>query len=158
MAEWKIKHARDYANAARRIQEKLNNVTNKIVRSTEDAVVDVALDCIGKMVPRMPVDTGDLRGSAFVDVNDSPIARGQVDGGTSSIGSPGESQNGKTLAIIGVDDQTKDYSFVQHEHTEFNHPKGGEAKFLDKTVVENIELWRKRLKNAAEAAWRGDET
>ena len=28
------------------------------------------------------------------------------------------------------------YVVVQHEHTEFQHPNGGEAKFLEKTVNE----------------------
>ena len=29
-----------------------------------------------------------------------------------------------------------DYAVVQHEHTNFEHPNGGEAKFLEKTVNE----------------------
>ena len=29
-----------------------------------------------------------------------------------------------------------EYVVVQHEHTDFKHPNGGEAKFLERTVIE----------------------
>ncbi len=59
---------------------------------------------------KTPIDTGDLRKSAQVD--------------KTNIGSYRVSYN-------------ESYAAIQHENLSFNHPGGGEAKYLDKATKEN---------------------
>lgn len=41
-----------------------------------------------------------------------------------------------------------EYVVVQHEHTDFKHPNGGEAKFLERTVIEMTPELQAELANA----------
>jgi hypothetical protein len=60
---------------------------------------------------RTPVDTGTLKGSGFVT---QPEERG-----------------GWIVSTLGYGGPAKDYAVAQHEKTEYAHPEGGEAKFLE---------------------------
>jgi hypothetical protein len=47
------------------------------------------------------------------------------------------------------------YALVQHEREDFKHPKGGEAKYLTKTLAEKAEIYAERV---AEGVRRALET
>jgi hypothetical protein len=153
MATRVIKTAADYAAAARAIQDKLDKVTEGIKGATAQAVTDVAVDCISRAVERAPVEFGDLRGSGYASVNGTTVATGNDDGTVSVAGTPDATADGSAVAEIGF---AAPYAFVQHEHVEFNHPLGGEAKYLESVVVENSGRWKKHLADSVRKGLRGD--
>lgn len=93
-----------------------------VLQKIPEAVRDVAenslrksmLDLQGKAQRLAPIDLGDLRGSAYSDV-------GFTEWGLE--------------AVTGF---TEPYALRQHETMEYNHPKGGQAKFLEQPLKENI--------------------
>ena len=130
--------------ATRNLNRRLKQVKNY----TEKGVTDVVLDCLGKSVPRAPVDTGDLRGSGFARVNNTTVASGPGRGSTalSVKEAAGAAAGDKVEGVTGF---SAPYAVVQHEDLSFNHPKGGEAKYLERTVVENTEKWINHLRKSA---------
>jgi hypothetical protein len=136
------------------IQRQFDRITERVADTTVEAGAEVALDCLGRSGERAPVDTGDLRGSGFAEVNQATVAMGNEDGSISVLGTPGQPAGNEIEAAVGF---TAPHAFVQHEHTEFNHPKGGQAKFLESVVVENGPKWGKYLADAARKGLRGDE-
>lgn len=79
---------------------------------------------------KAPVETGDLRGSLEVEINGVLIAKGESDGGISIMSDIPE--NG----TVGKISYNEPYAAVQHERVDFNHPMGGQAKYLE-TVLNN---------------------
>lgn len=152
---YNIKSAADYAAAMRSIQDKLDRIVEDVETVSTEAVADIALDCLGRSVERAPVETGDLRGSGFAEVNGATVAMGNEKGGIDVRGTPGEPAGNVVEAAIGF---TAPYAFVQHEHTEFNHPLGGQAKYLESVVVENADKWANHLAEKSKKALRGDPT
>ncbi|MDD5229913.1 MAG: hypothetical protein PHC43_01135 [Candidatus Marinimicrobia bacterium] len=58
----------------------------------------------------VPVDLGTLKNSGYVTMP--------------------EISGDNVKVELGYGGEAKDYAVVQHEHTEFKHPEGGKAKFL----------------------------
>lgn len=94
--------------------EALGKILQSIPEKAKDAahseLKKIALDLMGKAQQLAPVDTGDLRGSAF----------NEVDG---------------LEAVVGF---TEPYATRQHEEMEWEHPKGGQAKYLETPYKENL--------------------
>lgn len=155
MGRWDIKTAADYAAASRAIQERLDGMVEGIKNASVQAVADVTMDCLARAVERAPVENGDLRGSGFAEVNEATIAMGKEDasGGIDILGDPGEPSGNEIVGAVGF---TAPYAFVQHEHTEFDHPIGGQAKYLESVVAENQERYRKHLAESAKKGARGE--
>lgn len=84
----------------------------------------ITLDLQGKAQRLAPVDTGDLRGSAFAEVDN-------LDG------------------TVGF---TEPYSLSQHENVGFKHPKGGESKYLETPYKENKDKYVDAISKAAKKA------
>lgn len=74
---------------------------------------DISLDLAGKCSDAAPVENGDLRGDLA-----NPRKKGEM-----------EWEVGSDLP----------YTARQHEHTEYNHPRGGGAKFLERPFNENVD-------------------
>ena len=155
MAKWVIKTAADYAAAHKGIQDKIDKVTEGINSATIKAVIDIALDWIGRAVERAPVETGDLRGSAYVKINGTLVAKGNEDGSITVLGSPSIPTDGRMTITVEIG-FTSPYAFVQHEHVEFEHPLGGEAKYLESVIVEGSAAARQYLIDSAKKAFGGD--
>jgi hypothetical protein len=81
-----------------------------------------ALDLKGKSQAEAPIKTGDLRSNCSVP----PLT--ETDEGLS--------------ATVGY---SLIYSHYQHEHTEFNHPLGGKAKFLSDPAQQNMSKYFKKI-------------
>lgn len=98
--------------------DELKAVLQKIPEAVRDAAENSfrksILDLQGKAQILAPIDLGDLRGSAYSDV-------GFTEWGLE--------------AVVGF---TEPYALLQHEDMEFNHPKGGQAKYLEQPLKENI--------------------
>jgi hypothetical protein len=121
-----------------KVTRELNSRLKKIKTVSAKGLADVCLDCLGRSVERAPVDLGDLRGSGYAKLNGRTIAKGSPDGGVSSMGSASASGVEKLEGVIGFEEP---YALKQHEDLTLNHPKGGEAKYLEKTLDENMEKY-----------------
>lgn len=116
-------------------------------------LADAALYILGEAVQRAPVDNGDLRGSGYATLDGKPYARGTgPERGTVVTGPVPEIA---TLAEVGFSEK---YAADQHEQVAYNHPRGGEAKYLESVVVESTDrilrtiagkMWEEVEKNHA---------
>lgn len=97
------------------LNAKLGQLKEIAEDNMEDELADIALDLASKCSEAAPIDLGDLRGD---------------------IANP---QRNKDGGNIGWDiGSSLPYTRRQHEHTEYNHPKGGGAKFLEKPFRANV--------------------
>ncbi|MGE5494613.1 MAG: hypothetical protein ACM3S4_04860 [Burkholderiales bacterium] len=153
MAKWVVKTPADYERARRAIQDKIDKATKGAEGATLKALTDVAVDLLSRAAERAPVETGDLRGSGYININGEDIAYSAVgSGGIIMAGTPAPSESKKNVAEVGF---TAPYAFTQHEHVEFNHPIGGQAKYLESVVVERKEMWAKQLADSARDGFKG---
>ncbi|MDF2884740.1 MAG: hypothetical protein K0R54_5310 [Clostridiaceae bacterium] len=90
------------------LEKGFNEALKKVGIVNDKALHDVALDLLGKAKELAPVDTGDLRGSASMEIENN-------------------------VATIGFEEP---YAVSQHEHTEYEHPQGGQAKYLEQPFKE----------------------
>ena len=96
--------------------------------SLEDAIRIAAEDLLGRAVRDAPVDEGTLRasGAATVETHGSDV-EGRV-----TFGTP--------------------YARAQHEGTNFVHPKGGQAKYLEANLTAMAPRYKAALQKAAQKA------
>lgn len=106
--------------------EELNAKLSELAKISKEAaaneLADIALDLAGKCSNAAPVDLGDLRGDLA-----NPRKEGDL-----------EWKVGSDLV----------YCATQHEHTEFNHPRGGGAKFIERPFNENKDKYIEEIGNA----------
>ena len=106
------------------LEKILGAMTPDTNNAVETKLKTIVLDLQGKSQLLAPVDTGDLRGSAHSEVNG-------------------------TDGIVYFDEV---YALRQHEEVEFQHPKGGQSKFLQVPYQENKDQYIDALKNAVKKA------
>jgi len=87
----------------------LNQMSAKMKRAARIAIEDCLLDLQSRAVPLAPISEGggDLRGSCSVDVK---IVGDEI------------------VGYIGFDTP---YALKQHEELNYQHPRGGQAKYLE---------------------------
>lgn len=144
MAKWEIRTKADYDKAAKAIQGKLDRLSKALVNAPLQAIADIALDCLSRAVQRAPVKLGDLRASGFVEVNSVSYASVSKEGAVTLNQS--FTLDGKITHVVAKIGFTAKYAWVQHEHMEFEHPEGGQAKYLESVVVESSERWKTYVK------------
>lgn len=100
-------------------------------RTSVQGLADALLFTATESQQRAPVNTGDLRGSIQVTIDNFVIASG-VKGGSINIdaGLP------QTAVKGSVSFNTK-YAAAQHEQINYSHPHGGQAKYLESVLVDN---------------------
>lgn len=101
---------------------KLKQLSKIAEQKAEEELADIALDLGGKASNEAPILNGDLRGDLA-----KPEKRDKM---SWRIGS------------------TLPYTRRQHEHTEYRHPRGGGAKFLEKPFNANVNRYIKMISEA----------
>jgi hypothetical protein len=96
--------------------------------SLEDAMRIAVEDLLGRAVRDAPVDEGTLRGSGTATVE----VHGQEVIGKVTFGTP--------------------YARAQHEGLDFEHPKGGKAKYLESNLTALAPRYKKILAASARKA------
>lgn len=88
------------------------------LRAVAQGLVVGAERIIADAVDIVPWDEGILKGSAVVQ--------------------PPEMFDDRVDVTLGFGGAASDYAIVQHENLDFNHPNGGQAKFLEKATIMNL--------------------
>jgi lipoate-protein ligase A len=96
-------------------------IEQKIFEATKEGIEDSAFDLENKASQLAPLDTGDLRGSSKTDIEVS----GKKVEGKVSFNEP--------------------YALDQHEDLQFNHPRGGQAKYLEQPLKENEQDYKRHV-------------
>lgn len=83
-------------------------ILSAIEKAAEEGLTEAAKETLKRAKERVPVDTGGLKRSGRVTVDDLSV--------TVRFHSP--------------------HAYLVHEHTEWQHPNGGQAKFLETAALE----------------------
>lgn len=89
------------------------------------AIQTCAADLQRKSAEEAPIDTGDLRANCSV--------------------SQLHEEGNLVYHTVGYD---LPYAIVNHERLDFNHPKGGKAKYLEDPYNENVAKYERYIRNA----------
>jgi lipoate-protein ligase A len=102
----------------------LGRIGQNVESNVKRAVQEVVLDLQGKAQQLAPIDEGHLRGSAN---NKVVVNRGKV---------------------VGTVRFNERYALIQHEDLSFNHPKGGQAKYLEEPLKRNESQYIRDIEDA----------
>lgn len=84
---------------------------------------EAGLDLLGRAQREAPIDVGELRASGFLTV---------------------EELGDTVTATVGFNTR---YAAEQHERTDYAHPQGGKAKYLEDPLKEMSGVYQARLKS-----------
>ena len=127
-------------------------VWQRVQKAAVRGMIENTEDLLGRAMRDAPVDEGTLRasGHAAVYANGKAVARrgfrevkGQpeapemvtrhvVEGGTGD-------------AVVGEVGFNTPYALTQHERLDFNHPKGGKAKYLEDNLKDHADHYQDNL-------------
>lgn len=104
----------------------------RVTMAAQAAVRKCALDLQQLATDEAPVDTGDLRGSCstYLIQNDGAMY----------------------MLRVGFD---RPYAIIQHERLDFNHPRGGKAKYLEDPFNANKGVYAAFVEEKVMQAIRG---
>ena len=94
-------------------------------RAALAAIYSAAQDIGGRADTLVPEDEGILRGTQHISVPKAGSKKPQV---SVRYGGP-----------------SADYAIVQHERMDYNHPGGGQAKYLEQPFLEEVSAWPGRF-------------
>lgn len=127
---------------SRELDRQLKNAIRRNPRVTAQKVTAIALDLAGRSARLAPVDTGDLRNNCHAEVNGSAVFRNLTPCGTAAQALKAEAKIGYSLP----------YALRQHEELTYNHPKGGQAKYLEQPFLERKQDYIDMLASIPEEA------
>ncbi|MEE3404721.1 MAG: hypothetical protein VZR73_11625 [Acutalibacteraceae bacterium] len=129
------------------IQAEVDKLKQHCTRGLANALVFVGAES----QKRAPVEIGDLRGSLEISIDSAVIAKGvpselseeekkriRKEGGgapKAGIGLVPIAQP-PPKGTVGRISYNTPYACNQHEHVEYNHPMGGQAKYLESVLTE----------------------
>lgn len=141
------------------IEEVKNNLDSAgeiIYNAARAEVINIVFDLLGEGMRRGPVREGTLRGSGIAKLNDKQTAHTQATATQARIikdFKAGEiSLQRMVNELIGEVAFNVPYATIQHERVEYEHPRGGEAKYLEKPLKEKANIYTKGLAQAIDRA------
>ena len=127
-------------------------VWQRVQQAAVRGMVENTEDLLGRAMRDAPVDEGTLRasGSAAVYENGRAVARR---GFREVAGQPEAPEmverkvveGGLGDAVVGEVGFNTPYALVQHERLDFDHPKGGKAKYLEDNLKEQADRYQGNL-------------
>jgi hypothetical protein len=129
------------------VRAALRQATQEVLAAVTRAQVENTEDLLGEAIKQAPVDEGTLRGSGSARVNRGQTTKSvmQTDEQgniTHSLQAVEGSDIGSLIDIRGnavIEGEVgfnTPYAAQQHEHTEYRHPQGGKAKYLEDPLKE----------------------
>lgn len=135
----------DYLRGLDDVVEHLQACVDDMERGSAKGLADAAAYVLSEAAERAPVETGDLRGSGYVNLDGTQFAKYDQPTITKAEAKQGKKPPpGKLItedtvadnvirAEIGFDTP---YAAQQHEQIYYDHPRGGQAKYLESVLVE----------------------
>lgn len=120
-------------------------VKQSLGKGAVKGIQEACLDLLRRSVQQAPVDEGDLRGSASARVNDQEVAKGKTDGTVQATGGVPSLQAKQVEGRVGFNTP---YALRQHEDVTANHPRGGNAKYLENPYTEGKQRYRDHIRKA----------
>lgn len=135
----------------------LLKIPAQVEREVNAELRKIGLDALGESIRRAPVDEGTLRGSHSMHLGGERVATGvemgaQMEGGADPTPLEGGADTDRLNVRIVANTV---YAAAQHEGVEFAHPKGGEAKWMERVVSENRAQYQRALARAAKRGVEG---
>ena len=155
MAKRVIKTRGDYSSFLNDMNHRMKTLADLVKTSSVQEIYECLKDVLADSVPLAPVDEGPLRESGHVAVNNVRYVVGNKDGSLTERVSYDPTPDAKTVDFAigytveaggtGREGDVNRYAIVQHEHVEFDHPNGGQAKFLEMPLRVHRTKWKKRI-------------
>jgi hypothetical protein len=137
-------------------------VWKRVQQAAVDGMIENTEDLLGRSMRDAPVDEGTLRGSgtAAVYANGRAVARRGFEevkapeGEALAPEDPGRFQiqeqravheGGVGDAVVGEVGFNTPYALTQHERLDFQHPKGGKAKYLEDNLTQQAGRYQANL-------------
>lgn len=121
---------------SKKLEKQLKKAIQRNPKMTAKVVSDIALDLASRSCRKAPVDTGDLRNNCSAVINNTKTFENQT--ATGAMPQP-------ALKIIAEVGYSLPYALRQHEDMSYNHPKGGQAKYLEQPFEENEQKYINKL-------------
>lgn len=106
-------------------QRELARKGAKMQAAAASALYTEAESIMSDSRPLVPWETGTLKGSGFVN---------RPEGSGTSVS-----------VTLGFGGSASAYALVQHEREDFNHPRGGQAKYLETAVDQHAATFDERM-------------
>ena len=129
MAERKHIGSGSYLQGLNDVIDALQTAVGNMEKKTSHGLADALLYVGTESQNKAPVESGDLRGSLEITIDSEPYANGNPGGGIDII------RDVPDNALKGMISYNTPYAANQHEHTEYDHPMGGQAKYLESVLV-----------------------
>jgi len=127
-------------------------VWKRVQQAAVDGMVENTEDLLGRAMRDAPVDEGTLRasGTAEVYANGRAVARRgfqEVEGQPEApeMVTHQVQEGGLGDAVVGDVGFNTPYALTQHERLDFNHPKGGKAKYLESNLTQQADRYQDNL-------------
>lgn len=124
-------------------EKALERAGEMIFKAARGEMVKIVFDLLGRAMRRAPVREGYLRGSGLAKIDKAKVAHTEKAGETARVVK--DYLQGRTGLEKFIDELVgevvfnTEYATYQHEELELKHPKGGEAKYLQKPLYENAD-------------------
>ena len=126
-------------------------VWQRVQQAAVRGMVENTEDLLGRAMRDAPVDEGTLRasGHAAVYANGKAVARRgfrEVEGQPEAPEMTRRViEGGAGDAVVGEVGFNTPYALAQHERLDFNHPKGGKAKYLEDNLKDHADHYQDNL-------------
>lgn len=143
MAKWVAKTKAQYRKAVQEMTKQIRLQMSKLQFESAAEFYAFCLNALAYSVENAPVEFGDLRGTAYLEMNGQVYAMGD-----------GSSLSTISGSLINVDIHARivfpmEYALYQHEHWEFEHPLGGQAFYLEIGVAQAAKEFAQRMAEIA---------
>lgn len=118
-----------------RLMRNLAGLPLDLAKAAEAGLFEAGSIIQGDAMEKTPVDTGNLRASAFT-ITASLTNTGNTAAPTVEARQLAKTTPTEVTAVVGFGGPSAPYALVQHERTDLKHTVG-EAKFLHKAVQQN---------------------
>lgn len=124
----------------KRVTKLLTRISVKAREKALDGMEEFAQDVLLESSDLVPVDTGTLRASTFIDKYEESITFGY--GGSNDLVNPKTGQ------------YASEYMDIVHEDLEMRHPNGGQAKFFEIPLLAKMGELNDYIRRAIFTFWR----
>ena len=148
---------KELEESVERVKKGLEKAGETAYQAAKNEMINIIFDLLGEAMRRAPVKDGTLRGSGLAKVNDTQVAHTEKTG-TGAAQVIEDFKAGRISLEKMINDLSGEvvfntpYATIQHEELEFEHPRGGEAKYLENSLKEKSGEYIKGLADAIDSA------